>query len=192
MLVDIALQDRSAGHNSTANMVTSMLTNSVSQSVADGNTSGAAQTLEALVQLRDPNIHLALSQIAWKDPGTANRVYGDALSAASSDDGSRMFFGLAEYAFPSLGSTIPTSLTDAMRGQLLDAIVAAMVRPTQSDEEQKQLCSAVAPVASRLLDKFSAVQASMVRPVIEKCKASQQNQDDDLPCRMRVRRLTSA
>ena len=179
MLVDIALQDRSAGNNRTANMVTGMLTNTVSQSVADGKTSGAAQTLEALVQLRDPNIHLALSQIAWKDPGTANRVYADALIAASSSDGPMMFFGLAEYAYPSLGSTIPTSRTDTMRGQLLDAIVATMVRPTQSDDEQKQLCSAVAPVASRLLDKFSAVQASMVRPIIEKCRTSQKNEADD-------------
>ena len=178
MLVDIALHDRSDGKNGTASMITNMLTNTMGQLAADGNTSGAAQTLEALVQLRDQNIHLALSQVAWQDPGIANRAYADALTAASSNDGSVMFFGLAEYAYPSLGSTAPTGLTDAMRGQLLDAIVATMVRPTQSDDEQKQLCSAVAPVAGRLLDKLSAVQASMVRPVLEKCKASQKTEDD--------------
>jgi hypothetical protein len=179
MLVELAKQDRAAGNNRTANMVTGMLTNSVSQSVADGNTSGTAQALDALVQLRDQNIHLALSQIAWKDAGTANRVYADAIAAASSDNGSRMFFGLAEYAFPTLGGPPTASLPDALRGQLLDAIVAVMTRPTQSDEEQKQVCTEVAPVANRLLDKFSAVQASIVRPVIEKCKTLQQNKNDD-------------
>ncbi len=179
MLVSVAKQDQAGSNNRTASMVTSMLTNSASQSVADGNMSGAAQILDALVELRDQNIHLALSQIAWKDAGTANRVYADALAAASSDDGSRMFFGLAEYAFPTLGGPTGASLPDALRGQLLDAIVAAMVRPTQSEDDQKRLCTDVAPVASRLMDKFSAVQASVVRSVIEKCKTSQQNQSDD-------------
>lgn len=88
-----------------------------------------------------------------------------------------MSFGSAEYAFSSLGNEAPKSLPDGVRGELLDAMAANMMRPAQSEEDQKRLCKTMAPIAIRLLDTFSAVQAGMLQPVIENCKTSRQEED---------------
>lgn len=182
MLVDIGQQGSNADRNRAMNSLKQTLMPGFSSS--DSTNAGLSQLEigEMLIKLGDSNLQMVLGHISWKDPDTANRLFSDGLATAQASNNYHMFWGLAEYVYPTLGGPSGQKLPESSRADFLNAVANIMLRAPQSDQDREQVCKTMAPIANRLFDKFPPAQAGMVQTAVQNCNAQIPNDHPQHDC----------
>jgi hypothetical protein len=101
-------------------------------------------------------------------PERANQFLREAIAAARADYDPTMLEALS---YTALDDIEPQEfpVPEELRSAILSTVAEAMLRPPQSEEDQKNICRA-SLTAARLISKFLPAVAGQVRAAIESCK----------------------
>jgi hypothetical protein len=113
------------------------------------------------------------SRLHVRNAAVADQFLREAIAAARSAYDPRMLEGISWAAFGNIGLQVdpPTEspVPEELRSAILNVIAEAMLRPAQSEEDQKNICLA-SLTAARLISKFPPDVGGQVRAAIESCK----------------------
>ena len=136
--------------------------------IAEEDPGRALEFARQLIKMRAGN-HIEIAYINLHDasPATGDQFLREAIAAARADYDPAMLEGISHAALDDIEpQEVP--VPEELRSAILTVVAEAMLRPPQSEEDQKNICRA-SLTAARLISKFPPAVAGQVRAAIESC-----------------------